>query len=53
MNKTVIISGGSQGIGKALVKKFLTAEYARQLFGEDQYYQIILKDDTMLKAILK
>ena len=24
MNKTVIISGGSQGIGKALVKKFLS-----------------------------
>jgi carboxyl-terminal processing protease len=38
---------------KALVKKFLTAEYARQLFGEDQYYQIILKDDAMLKAILR
>lgn len=38
---------------KPLVKKFLTAEFARQLFGEDQYYQIILKDDAMLKAILK
>lgn len=38
---------------KTLVKKFLTAEYARQLFGEDQYYQILLKQDTMLKAILK
>lgn len=38
---------------KALVKKFLTAEYARQLFGEDQYYQILLKDDAMLKTILK
>jgi carboxyl-terminal processing protease len=38
---------------KPLVKKFLTAEYARQLFGEDQYYQIILKDDAMLNAILK
>lgn len=38
---------------KPLVKKFLTAEYARQLFGENQYYQIILKDDTMLKAIVK
>lgn len=36
-----------------LVKKYLTAEYARQLFGEDQYYQIILKDDAMLKAVLK
>ncbi|MBF6641253.1 S41 family peptidase [Flavobacterium sp. J49] len=38
---------------KALVKKYLTAEYARQLFGENQYYQIILKDDAMLKAVLK
>jgi carboxyl-terminal processing protease len=38
---------------KPLVKKFLTAEYARQLFGEDQYYQIILKDDAVLKAVLK
>lgn len=37
----------------ALVKKYLTAEYARQLFGENQYYQIILKDDAMLKAVLK
>ncbi|MGL2962429.1 S41 family peptidase [Flavobacterium sp. RSB2_4_14] len=38
---------------KALVKKFITAEFARQLFGENQYYQILLKDDAMLKAILK
>jgi carboxyl-terminal processing protease len=38
---------------KALVKKFITAEFARQLFGESQYYTVILKDDTMLKAILK
>ncbi len=38
---------------KALVKKYLTAEFARQLFGENQYYQIILKDDAMLKAIVK
>ncbi|MEY4308434.1 MAG: hypothetical protein RL422_637, partial [Bacteroidota bacterium] len=28
MNKTVIISGGSQGIGKALVKKFLSEGFA-------------------------
>ena len=28
MNKTVIISGGSQGIGKALVKKFLQEGFA-------------------------
>ncbi|WP_333599521.1 S41 family peptidase [Flavobacterium sp.] len=38
---------------KVLVKKYITAEFARQLFGESQYYQIILKDDTMIKAVLK
>lgn len=38
---------------KTLVKKYITAEFARQLFGESQYYGIILKDDTMLKAVLK
>jgi len=38
---------------KVLVKKFITAEFARQLFGENQYYQILLKDDTMLKVVLK
>lgn len=38
---------------KTLVKKYITAEFARQLFGESQYYSIILKDDAMLKAILK
>jgi carboxyl-terminal processing protease len=36
-----------------LVKKYLTAEFARQLFGESQYYRILLKDDTMLEAVLK
>lgn len=38
---------------KTLVKKYITAELARQLFGESQYYAVILKDDMMLKAILK
>ena len=38
---------------KLLVKKYITAEFARQLFGERQYYNIILKDDTMLNAVLK
>ncbi|MDI9255899.1 S41 family peptidase [Flavobacterium sedimenticola] len=36
-----------------LVKKHITAEMARQLFGENQYYQILLKDDPMIKAIVK
>ena len=38
---------------KALVQKYITAEFARQLFGESQYYTIILKEDAMLKAVLK
>jgi carboxyl-terminal processing protease len=38
---------------KALVKKYITAEIARQLFGEGQYYSVILKDDAMIKAVLK
>ena len=38
---------------KELVKKYIAAEFAQQLFGESQYYQIILKDDAMIKAVLK
>ncbi len=38
---------------KVLVKKYITAEFARQLYGENNYYQVILKDDAMLKAVLK
>ena len=38
---------------KTFVKKYIAAEFARQLFGESQYYKIILKDDTMLNAVLK
>lgn len=38
---------------KALVSKYITAEFARQLFGESHYYNIILKEDAMLKAVLK
>jgi len=41
------------GNNKNLVKKYLTAEWARQLFGENQYYSIMLKEDAMLNAILK
>ena len=37
---------------KALVKRFLTAEFARQLFDEDKYYEIILNEDPMIKAVL-
>ena len=37
----------------AIVNRYITAEFARQLFGENQYYQIVLKEDTMIKAVLK
>jgi len=36
---------------KAVVKRFIAAEFARQLFGEDHYFQIVLKEDPMIKAI--
>jgi carboxyl-terminal processing protease len=38
---------------KELVKRYLTAEFARQLFGDRKYYELILKEDIMIKAILK
>jgi carboxyl-terminal processing protease len=38
---------------KALVKRYLAAEFARQLFGEQKYFEIILKEDTMIKAVLE
>ncbi|TRX21158.1 peptidase S41, partial [Flavobacterium franklandianum] len=41
------------GKSKSLVKRYLAAEFARQLYGERSYYEIILKEDAMIKAILK
>jgi len=38
---------------KSLVKRFLAAEFARQLYNENKYYEIILKEDAMLNAVLK
>jgi carboxyl-terminal processing protease len=38
---------------KAIVKRYLTAEFARQLYGESKYYEIVLKGDAMVKAVLK
>jgi len=38
---------------KALVKRYLTAEFAKQLFDDEKYYEIILKEDPMVKAVLK
>ncbi|WP_369752652.1 S41 family peptidase [Flavobacterium sp. WC2409] len=38
---------------KAIVKRYLTAELARQFYGESSYYEVILKEDAMIKAVLK
>lgn len=37
---------------KSLVKRYLTAEFARQLYGEKYYYQIVLKEDIMIKKVI-
>ncbi|PWA05545.1 S41 family peptidase [Flavobacterium psychrotolerans] len=37
---------------KSLVKRYLAAEFARQLFDEQKYYEIVLKEDAMIKAVL-
>ncbi|TDO84273.1 carboxyl-terminal processing protease [Flavobacterium chryseum] len=36
---------------KALVNRYITAEFARQLYGELYYYDVVLKDDAMIKAV--
>ncbi len=37
----------------SLVNRYILAEFASQLFGEEKYYEIILKEDKMIKTILK
>jgi carboxyl-terminal processing protease len=37
---------------KALVKRYLAAEFARQLYSENKYYDIVLKEDAMIKRVL-
>jgi carboxyl-terminal processing protease len=37
---------------KALVNRYITAEFARQLYGELYYYDVMLKEDAMIKAVL-
>ncbi len=41
------------GKNKILVKRYLSAEFARQLYNEGKYYEIVLKDDAMIKRVLK
>lgn len=38
---------------KALVNRYIAAEFARQLYGELYYYDVILKEDAMIKTVLK
>jgi carboxyl-terminal processing protease len=38
---------------KAIVKRYLAAEFARQLYGESNYYEIILKKKMLWLAVLK
>ena len=38
---------------KALIQKYILAEFARQLFGESQYYALFLKEDPMINIVLK
>jgi carboxyl-terminal processing protease len=38
---------------KDIVNRYITAELANQLFGESQYYEILLKEDKMIKAVLR
>jgi carboxyl-terminal processing protease len=40
------------GKSKLLVKRYIAAEFARQLYGEKYYYEIVLKEDAMIKAVL-
>jgi carboxyl-terminal processing protease len=38
---------------KPVVKRYIAAEFARQLFNENKYFQIVLKEDAMVKAVLE
>jgi carboxyl-terminal processing protease len=38
---------------KLLAKRYLLAEFARQLYGDEIYYKILLEKDTMIKVVLK
>lgn len=38
---------------KALVNRYVQAEFARQLFGDADYYRLLLKEDPMIQKVLK
>ena len=37
---------------KFLAKRYLLAQFARQLYGGDLYYKILLEDDAMIKVVV-
>jgi carboxyl-terminal processing protease len=37
---------------QSLIKRHIVAEFARQLYDEGKYYEIVLKDDRMIKKVL-
>jgi carboxyl-terminal processing protease len=43
----------SVGSAKPFIKRYLIAEFARQLFDDGKYYEIVLEKDPMIEAVLK
>jgi carboxyl-terminal processing protease len=38
---------------RAIVKRYLSAEFAGQLFNESKFHEVLLKNDAMMKAVIK
>lgn len=38
---------------KPLIRRYILAEFAKQLFGEEKYYSLLLQDDPMIQTVLK
>jgi carboxyl-terminal processing protease len=36
---------------KSLVERYIKAEFARQLYGEKEHFEILIQEDSMLKAV--
>ncbi|GIZ09141.1 S41 family peptidase [Flavobacterium sp. UMI-01] len=47
-NRLALNLSGSQGV----VKRYLHAEMARQLYGDNAYYELLLKEDKMIQRVL-
>jgi carboxyl-terminal processing protease len=52
--KYLEISGVSLRLSqsKSLVNHYVQAEFARQLYGDSYYYQLLLKRDPMIQKVL-